>query len=83
MMEFIVVGFVVAVAAVLLGRALYRSVGDNRPTCACGQLDCPLVGDCDDPSHAHADADGRPVGCPLAAVDALETKAASPPAPTR
>lgn len=62
MLEWIVVGLIVAAAALLLARSMYRAVNEQRPTCACGHLDCPLAGDC---THEQGPADELPQGCPL------------------
>jgi hypothetical protein len=72
MLDWILVGLIILVASLLLGRSLYRNVTGTKPTCACGHVDCPLAGQCE--QDPHGVTEGRPEGCPLTdEVDASHT----------
>lgn len=70
MLEWIIVGSIIAVAVLLLSRSVYRAVNAAKPTCACGHVDCPLVGEC--VHGASDDAHTLPPGCPLDATGSGE-----------
>ncbi len=64
MLDWILVGLIIAIAALLLGRSIYKAITAAKPTCACGHVDCPLASEC---SHYPADSpQQRPADCPLA-----------------
>jgi hypothetical protein len=75
MLDWIVVGVIIVIASVLLGRALYRNVTGHKPTCACGHVECPLAGQCE--QDPHGVGEGRPEGCPLT-TDTNEPHATAP-----
>lgn len=72
MLEWIIVGSIIATAAILLARSAYRAVNAARPTCACGHVDCPLAGEC--VHRASDDPHALPPGCPLDTTDSSEKK---------
>ena len=73
MIEWLAVGIIVVIAALFLGRALYRGVRGDKPACACGQVDCPVAGAC---THfPQAEDDEGYDDCPLTSHDSVNAGA--------